>query len=131
MAARNVTSLLKANPSQFEYGKIAASALATFGPPEYMGSSLDNLLPPGSAAVPMPGVALGEPAKPVAQMTSNTGEIKTLPISKDEPQSQQYYIAYGAEDNKVLWFQVKVDDNGNEILADHGLKEKPASTKKD
>ncbi|KAJ2105517.1 hypothetical protein IW146_008189 [Coemansia sp. RSA 922] len=131
MTTRNVTSILRDKSSQFKPGMRSSNVLAAFGAPEYMGTSLDNLKSPGSAAVPMPGIALGEPAEQVAQVAMGSGETKTLPISKNEPQSQEYYIAYEANDNKVLWFQVKVDDNGDEVLDNHGLKDKSASSKKD
>ncbi|KAJ2466667.1 hypothetical protein GGI03_001981 [Coemansia sp. RSA 2337] len=131
MTTRNVASVLRAKSSQLQPGMKSSNVLAAFGAPEYMGASLDNLQSPGSAAVPMPGIALGEPAEQVAQVAMGSGETKTLPISKNEPQSQQYYIAYEANDNKVLWFKVKVGDNGDEVLADHGLKDKSSSSKKD
>ncbi|KAJ2493709.1 hypothetical protein IWW37_000340 [Coemansia sp. RSA 2050] len=130
MNASNLAGLLDANSSKLKQGESAANALAIFGPPGYMGSSIDNLLPLGSAAAPMPGIALGAPAQHPVQVASNAGEMSILPIANDGPQSQ-YYVAYGTGDNKVLWFHVQVDANGNETLTEHGWKDIPTLPKKD
>ncbi|KAJ2689185.1 hypothetical protein IWW39_001647 [Coemansia spiralis] len=124
MAARNVASILESSPALLAKGARAADAMAAFGPPGYMGSSLDSLLPLGSAAVPMPGIALGKPTQHPVHVASDAGEMSILPIAENEPQSQ-YYVAYGTDENKVLWLQVKVDANGNETLEGHGWKDIP------
>ncbi|KAJ1661823.1 hypothetical protein GGH95_000060 [Coemansia sp. RSA 1836] len=124
MAPRDIASLVESNSSKLQTGERAENVMALFGPPEYMGNSLNDLRSPESAAVPMPGVVVEEPgAKQAARVTSETGDIKTQPIAEDEPHSQQYYVAYGAGENKVLWFHIRVDDKGNEVLTERGWKD--------
>ncbi|KAJ2827083.1 hypothetical protein GGI24_002738 [Coemansia furcata] len=121
MATRNIVNLLNANSSQLQRGMSASNVMHTLGNPDYMGSSLDNLLSPGAAAVPMPGIGLGRPAQQVSQMASDTGEIKTQPIAEAGSQSQQYYLGYDTGNSEILWFHVKVGDDGGEVLDDHGF----------
>ncbi|KAJ2744950.1 hypothetical protein GGI20_002557 [Coemansia sp. BCRC 34301] len=123
MAPRDIASLVASNASRLRAGERASNAMTLFGPPQYMGSSLDDLRSPESAAMPMPGIAMGSRnAKQAEGALLDSGEIKTQPIAEDEPRSQQYYVGYGADDNKVLWLHVKVNPDGDEIITDHGWK---------
>ncbi|KAJ2888382.1 hypothetical protein GGI21_006735, partial [Coemansia aciculifera] len=71
----NIASLVESNASQLKAGERVANALALFGPPQFMGSSLNDLRSPQSAVAPMPGIAMGNPNdKPAAGTTSQSGD---------------------------------------------------------
>ncbi|KAJ2722150.1 hypothetical protein GGI07_003486 [Coemansia sp. Benny D115] len=106
----NIASLYEANLSSFANSAPASNIPNTFGPPALMGSTLGSLKSTSSPdfAAQMPGIVFGGGSD--AQAASN------------EP--PKYYMAYDGEDNKVLWFQVEVTPDGDEIITGHGWQDK-------
>ncbi|KAJ1852446.1 hypothetical protein H4R99_003672 [Coemansia sp. RSA 1722] len=111
----SISATYQENASLFTNLSPAGNVARLFGPPKLIGSSLDNLVStqdPSAIAI-MPGIAMGgENAASANQATGEQEQLKT-----------QYYLAYDDKD-KILWFQVQITPNGDEILTDHGWKEK-------
>ncbi|KAJ1642531.1 hypothetical protein J3B02_001243 [Coemansia erecta] len=113
-SSSDISAKYHENSSQFTTSSPATNVLKLFGPPKLMGNDLDNLVPvqsPGGVNV-MPGIAMGGDTSVSANQDSS-----------GEHQQNQYYLAYDDKD-KILWFQVQVNPNGEEVLSSHGWKVK-------
>ncbi|KAJ1665967.1 hypothetical protein IW140_000607 [Coemansia sp. RSA 1813] len=103
----NVVSVYKEHESEFTKDKEIEAASRYFGKPQLMGKSLDALHSteaPGFAATVMPGIVLGSGSS--AESTPS------------------YYLAYtnpGDDDSRKVWFHVKVNSDGEEVIVDHGV----------
>ncbi|KAJ2610149.1 hypothetical protein H4S08_003738 [Coemansia sp. RSA 1365] len=96
------------NISKLENKPKSGVLVEVFGnPPPLMGYSLNDLRSPSNPGfVQAPGPVVDAPNS--AQMSS----------SKQPP---SYYLAYNDnEANRMLWFQVDVNDEGDEIISNSG-----------
>ncbi|KAJ1956068.1 hypothetical protein EC988_001537 [Linderina pennispora] len=76
----------------------AAKVTSVFGPPELLGTSPDHLQPPPAVAM-MPGIAM----------------------DKADGDTPSFYVGYTGDD-KILWFKIQPDSNGNEQVVQSGWK---------
>ncbi|KAJ2664555.1 hypothetical protein IWW48_000808 [Coemansia sp. RSA 1200] len=109
----DVVAVYRQHESEFASGKEIETASQYFGRPQLMGKSLDSMHStdePDFAASVMPGIVLG----------SGT-ESNATP---------SYYLAYtnpgaSAAGNNGgagrVWFHVKVNAEGEEVIVDHGV----------
>ncbi|PIA15344.1 hypothetical protein COEREDRAFT_82095 [Coemansia reversa NRRL 1564] len=96
------------NMSKLKNNPKTGVLVEVFGkPPPLMGYSLNDLRSPSNPGfVEAPGPVVDAPTS--AQMSS----------SKQPP---SYYLAYNDnEANRMLWFQVNVNDNNDEIISNSG-----------
>ncbi|KAJ2396877.1 hypothetical protein GGI23_003736 [Coemansia sp. RSA 2559] len=103
----DVVSVYREHEREFAKDKEIEAASRYFGKPQLMGKSLDALHSteaPGFAATVMPGIVLGSGA--------------------DAASAPSYYLAYtnaGDDDSRRVWFHVKVNSEGEEVIVDHGV----------
>ncbi|KAI7831021.1 hypothetical protein BX661DRAFT_92128, partial [Kickxella alabastrina] len=105
----NISAVYNANLSKFSPLSPVENIGEVFGPPTYMGSSLDHLIRRDDPdfANQMPGIVLGN--------NDNA----------DSAGQPHFYLAYDGNDasgNKILWFQVQVNTDGDEVIMSHGWR---------
>ncbi|KAJ2749663.1 hypothetical protein H4S06_004569 [Coemansia sp. BCRC 34490] len=108
-ANTDVVSVYRAHEGEFASGKEIETASQYFGRPQLMGTSLDAMHStdePDFAAAVMPGIVLGSGTQPSA--------------------TPSYFLAYtdrgtGTGTAGTVWFHVKVNAEGEEVIVDHGV----------
>ncbi|KAJ2008539.1 hypothetical protein H4R26_000155 [Coemansia thaxteri] len=125
MAQTNALLVYQQNLDKFSTNEPAQIAGELFGPPDFMGHTLDSLTSTRAPdfAAQMPGIVMGQPASNVNASDETRGEINIQPVAGDEQQPARYYLAYGPDQGKIVWFQVQITQGDNEVLVAHGVKD--------